>query len=132
MHDMDFDSCMESNELRAWVSLKSIINNFLGNHRSTEYEAIVSELMLNYKNLGSRMSIKMHFFDSHLDYFPNNCGDYSEEQYERFHQDVSIMKERYKGRVDVNMVADYCWCLMRDEPGAIDKRKSVKKSFITP
>ena len=63
---MNFDSCMNPNELRACISLKSIINNFLGNYRSTEYETIVSELMLNYKNLGSGMSIKMHRFPSRL------------------------------------------------------------------
>ena len=90
-----------------WISLKLIIKNFLGNHQSKECEIIVSDLMLNYKNLGSGMSIKMHFLDSHLAYFPNNCWDYSEEQGERFHIDVSIMEERYQGRVDVNILADY-------------------------
>ena len=76
------------------------------------------------------MSIKMHFLQSHLDYFPKNCGDYSEEQGERFHQDIKTMESRYQGRWDINMLADYCWCLKRDEPESLHKRKSVKNSFL--
>jgi hypothetical protein len=76
------------------------------------------------------MSVKMHFLSSHLDYFPDNCGDTSEEQGERFHQDIRVMEERYQGRWDVNMLADYCWCLKRDVPAAEHKRKSLKKPFL--
>ena len=42
------------------------------------------------------MSVKMHFLRSHLDYFPHNWGDFSEEQGERFHQDISDMEKRYQ------------------------------------
>ncbi|GBM72637.1 hypothetical protein AVEN_238222-1 [Araneus ventricosus] len=38
----------------------------------------------------------------------------SDEQGERFHQDIKEMERRYQGRWDVNMMADYCWCLKRD------------------
>ena len=41
---------------------------------------MVYELMHNLQALGTRMSTKMHFLNSHLDYFPENCGDYSEGQ----------------------------------------------------
>ena len=34
------------------------------------------------------MSVKVHFFHSHLDYFPENLGAMSEEQGERFHKDI--------------------------------------------
>ena len=56
----------------------------------------------------------MHFLDSHLSYFPENLGVYSEEQGERFHQDISEMERRYRGRWNVNMMADYCWSLYRE------------------
>ena len=80
--------------------------------------------MKSFEKLGARMSIKMHFLQSHLDYFPENCGDYSEEQGERFHQDIKTMETRYQGRWDINMLADYCWCLKRDEPITLHKRKA--------
>ena len=100
------------------------MNNFFGN-KSSEYIFIVQELMQSFKALGARMSVKMHFLRSHLDYFPDNCGDYSEEQGERFHQDIRTMEERYQGRWDINMLADYCWCLKRDSSGEKHKRKSL-------
>ena len=65
------------------------------------------------------------FINSHLEYFSNYYGDVSEEQGERFHQYVYIMEERYQSRITVNILADYCWCLMRDEPNAIHKRKLI-------
>lgn len=42
------------------------------------------------------MNLKLHFLDSHLDYFPQNLGDYSEKQDERFHQDIKEMERRYQ------------------------------------
>uniref|UniRef100_UPI00358E4839 uncharacterized protein n=1 Tax=Myxine glutinosa TaxID=7769 RepID=UPI00358E4839 len=97
MKDPKFDESMESNERNAWLSFKSIVTNFLGNHRSPEYECVVEGLLQSFQALGARMSIKMHFLSSHLDYFPENCGDVSEEQGERFHQDIRVMEERYQG-----------------------------------
>jgi hypothetical protein len=94
MNDVNFDENMEVKERNAWLALKSIIKNFLSNHRSPEYEHAVEELLQSYQALGARMSIKMHFLSSHLDYFPQNCGDYSEEQGERFHRDIRVMEER--------------------------------------
>ncbi|KAK3874297.1 hypothetical protein Pcinc_020763 [Petrolisthes cinctipes] len=95
------------------------------NHQSPEYEKTVDELMESF-----RMSVKMHFLRSHLDYFSNNCGDFSEEKGERFHKDIQVMEERYQGRWDVNFLADYCWCLKRDVVSARHNRKSVKRPFI--
>lgn len=130
LKDSKFDDCLEINEMNAWHAFKSIVQNFLGNQRSADYERVVEELLQSYKALGARMSIKMHFLSSHLDYFPDNCGELSEEQGERFHQDIRVMEERYQGRWDVNMLADYCWCLKRDVPAAEHKRKSLKKPFL--
>ena len=76
-----------------------------------------------------RESTKMHSLNSHLDYFPGNCGDYSEEQGERFHQDIRMMEERYQGRWDISMLTDYCWSLKRDIPVPQHKRKALKRSF---
>jgi hypothetical protein len=42
------------------------------------------------------MSLKMHIFNSHLDYFPENLEDISEEQGKRLHQNIKEMESRYK------------------------------------
>ena len=67
------------------------------------------------------MSVKLHFLHSHLDFFPDNLGDVSEEQGERFHQDIKDIERRYQGRWDVSMLADYCWQ---------HNRKRVKRAFL--
>ncbi|GBL84400.1 hypothetical protein AVEN_117167-1 [Araneus ventricosus] len=51
---------------------------------------------------------------------------HSEEQGERFHQDVRDIERRYQGRWDVNMLADYCWMLRRETEDG--KRKRVRRS----
>ncbi|KAI6646369.1 hypothetical protein LOD99_9240 [Oopsacas minuta] len=66
----------------------------------------------------------------HLDRFPDNLGDMSEEQGEGFHQDINVMEQRYQGRWDTHMMADYCWCLKRDCPNEQHSRKSNKRKFL--
>ena len=125
MKDSTFDDALSATKLSAWVSLKSVITNFLGKNRCEEYEKEVDELLKNFQKLGARMSVKMHFLRSHLDYFPQNCRDLSEEQ-----RDIRVMEERYQGRWDVNFLADYCWCLKRDVVATQHRRKSLKRPFI--
>ena len=94
-------------EAQAWKAFSKVVHNFLGNKRADNYIELVEELLHSLQDLGCRMSIKVHYFHSHL-------GDVSEEQGERFHQNVKVMEERYQGRWNCNMMADYCWSLMRD------------------
>ncbi|KYN06056.1 hypothetical protein ALC62_02999 [Cyphomyrmex costatus] len=102
---------MNESEKTAWLCFKDVIEHFLGNQKSPNYKEIVANLVESFKNLGCLMNLKLHFLHSHVDYFPDNLGDYSEEQGERFHQDIKEMERRYQGRWDVNMLADYCWSL---------------------
>lgn len=130
MKDSDFTSHMNSNELTAWNSFKDVVQNFLGNHKAPNYRELVRKMLSAFGKLGANMSIKVHFLFSHLDRFPDNLGDYSEEQGERFHQDIKTMEERYQGRWDEHMMADYCWNLLRDCPKVSHKRKSYKRHFF--
>lgn len=119
---------MTTIEKKAWMSFKDVIKNFLGNRKSPNYKAIVRKLLINLRLLGINMSYKIHFLHAHLNHFPKNLGDLSEEQGERFHQDIKVMETRYKGRWGVNMMADYCWMLKRDGHHQ-HKRTSLKRSF---
>ncbi|GFU03603.1 uncharacterized protein TNCV_2897011 [Trichonephila clavipes] len=60
------------------------------------------------------MSVKVHLLHSHLTTFQKNLGAVSEEQGERFHQDIKEMERRYEGHWNFNMMADYCWILERE------------------
>lgn len=129
MTDPNFVDKMETKERAAWTSFKLVVTGFLGNKRDPNYKTIVADMLDNFKKLGCNMSIKVHFLHSHLDYFPANLGDVSEEQGERFHQDIKEMERRYQGRWNVNMIADYCWMMKRDDPQRVHSRKSNKRSF---
>jgi hypothetical protein len=90
---------------------------------------IVSDLLTAYKAMGYNMSLKVHFLDSHIDFFPENLGVVSDEHGERFHQDISNMEERYQGKWSLSMLADYCWTLKRDVPRVTYNRKSTTAIF---
>ena len=108
MRDQNFDKELTDDENSAWVSFKKVCNGFLGNHRAENYSAIVKELLASYRNLGCNMSLKIHFLDSHLDFFPENLGAVSDEHGERFHQDILSMEIRYQGKWSSYVLADYC------------------------
>jgi hypothetical protein len=73
--------------------------------------------------------LKVHFLNAYLVYFPENLGAVSEEQGERFHKVIKQMETGYQERWNVNMMGDYCWLLRRDDPQAMYKRESAKRSF---
>ena len=130
LKDPSFITSMSTVEQRAWSAFKETVKNFLGNHKAENYKEIIKELMSSFRKLGCNMSIKVHYLHSHLDKFPENLGDVSEEQGERFHQHIKVMEERYQGRWDCIMMADYCWSLKRDLPDAVYARKSKRKCFL--
>lgn len=105
--------------------------NFLGNTKSPEYKQIVTKMITDFRTLGCLMKLKLHFLHSHLDKFPDKLGDFSEEQGERFHQDMKVMETRYQGRWDKNMMADFCWMLKRDTEkyDGKHKRNPLHRSF---
>ena len=127
--DPEFEKTLNTLELRAWHGFKWICSNFLGNFKSNSYREGVAELLAAYKEMGCRMSLKMHFLHSHLDFFPENLGAVNDEQGERFHQDIQAMEERYKGVWNEGMMGDYCWMLYRDDANYPYKRKSYFKHF---
>jgi hypothetical protein len=129
MRDTDFEKEMTRDERKAWTAFTAVVNKFLGNTKAANYKSLVNELLSSFKKLGCNMSVKVHFLHSHINYFPDNLGAVSEEQGERFHQDIKTMEKRYQGRWDTSMMADYCWCLQRDCTDTVHSRKAQKRKF---
>ena len=75
------------------------------------------------------MSLKIHFFHSHLNFFPPNLGAVSDEHGERFHQDIMKMESNYQGKWNPGMMEDLCWMLLCDIPEAKYTRSSKKTHF---
>ena len=67
--DKQFDAGPNETERNAWLSFKRICKDFLGNHKAANYQDFVQDLLTLYKAMGCNMSLKIHFLESHLDFF---------------------------------------------------------------
>ena len=85
---------MNDKEKKAWESFRDVVHNFQGNRKAKNYKEIVNRLLTVFQTQGCNMSLKVHFLHSHVDYFPENLGPYSEEQGEKFYQDIMTMERK--------------------------------------
>ncbi|GBP23660.1 hypothetical protein EVAR_80277_1 [Eumeta japonica] len=106
MASEQFLRLLSTHEKQAWLSLKAVIHGFLGNRKAENYTELITDMLHNFKVMGCRMSLKVHMLHAHLDKFKDNLGAYSEEQGERFHQDVMNFEKRYQGQYNENMMAN--------------------------
>jgi len=66
MQDKHFDEDLNGTERNAWLFLKRILKDFLGNHKAANYQDVLQDLLTSYKAVGCNMSLKIHFLESHL------------------------------------------------------------------
>lgn len=114
---------MKLAEKNAWNGFISVCENFLGNTKSENYEQIVNNMLSAYHAMGCRMSIKLHHLHAHLERFPSNLGQMSDEQGERFHQEIFRIEQRYIGKNKISMLSNYCWSLKRDTDSEVYKKQ---------
>ena len=90
MEDPQFQDSMNNAERDAWVSLTVFGGNFLWNYKADNY---TEKGIVFFRQLGSKVSIKVHYLHRHLDRFPENLR----EQGGRFQQGRKIPKTlRYR------------------------------------
>ena len=114
MKDEVFPAKLSDLERVAWLSFKDLCTGFLGNEKSADYKDLVNKIVNSYQAIGARMSLKIHFLHSHIDFFPQNLGAVSDEHGERFHQEIAVMEQRYRGKYSPSMMGDFCSSLQRD------------------
>lgn len=124
MKDPEFVAALNDVEKEAWLSFVEVTKNFLGNYKSPQYVNIVKSMLQAYQKMGCKMSLKIHFLQSHLDFFPQNMGAVSDEHGERFHQDIASFEKRYQGKWEPSLLADYCWSIIRETPESSYTRKA--------
>jgi hypothetical protein len=105
--------------------------NFLGNIKAKNYKELVKDLLNAFQTMGCNMSLKIHFLNSHLDFFPLNLGIVSDEHGERFHLDISTPEKRYAGKSSQNMLSDCCWnhLQMNESQTEISNVSKIKHLF---
>ena len=129
IREPEFKNSMNKMEPEAWKAFILVVKNFLGNNKARNYAELVNNMLTAFRNLGCNMSVKMHNLFSHMDRFPEYLGSMSDEQGERFHQELKEMETRYQGRRDAVTMADYSWNLKRDLPATEHSRSSKKWKF---
>jgi hypothetical protein len=71
MQNKQFNKDPNETERNMWLSFKRICNDILGNQKAVNYQDVVQDLLTSYKTMGCNMSLKIHFLESHLDFFPH-------------------------------------------------------------
>ena len=69
MQDKQFDEDLNETGRNAWLSIKRISKDFLGNHKAAKYQDVVQNLLTSYKAVGCNMSLIIYFLESHLHFF---------------------------------------------------------------
>ena len=124
--DLRFNK-INDKERAAWLSFVAVTQNFLGNKKADNYHVLVTTMLLAYRDLGCKMSIKLHFLHSNLVEFPSNSKAVSDEQGERFHQDLMTMEHCYQGRWDDGSLLLEHHARLPEE---VYKRRSYKRKFL--
>jgi len=114
--DQQFEAVLSDKEKVAWQSFEKFSNGFLGNFKVADLKELVQDLMNSYEQLGCNMSLKIYFLFLRPDFFPLNHGAVSDEHGECFHQDISVMEHRYKGKWSAAILGDYYSMMKRDAP----------------
>ena len=70
MQDKQFDEDLKETQRNACLSLKKICKDFLENHKAVQHQNVMQDLLTSYKAMGCNESLKIHFLELHLDFFP--------------------------------------------------------------
>ena len=101
-------------EKRVWISFGDVVNNFFGNRRAENYKELVEMPLIILQIIGANTSITVRFLPNHLDTFPDNSSNVSDEHSEQFYQDIKTMEEHYQRQWNKQMMPDLGWSIKRD------------------
>jgi hypothetical protein len=74
-------------------AFRMVVTYFLGSIKCENCEEIMESVIKHYEVLGCRMSVKLHYLHSHLEFFRPNLDDVSEEHGNRVHQDIEAIEK---------------------------------------
>jgi hypothetical protein len=118
--DVMFNSVLQSDDKKAWDAFRLVSADFLGNIRAENYKELIEDMLSLYHKLGRNMSLMINILHSHLDFFPDNCGMFSNE-----HGELSVRKLQ-RWRNDIREIGPLpCW-LARNAPEQLFKRQAKR------
>lgn len=115
MNATDFADVLTEDESTAWDAVKAVRYGFLSTHRNPDYEVLVQNMLDAFKVINVNMSPKIHYLNSHLDFFARQLPTESDERGERFYQVCKPFEKNYKEKRFLSLVTDLCWSLIDDD-----------------
>jgi len=120
--DVMFNSLLQGDEKNGCDAFRLVSANFLGNIRAQNYKELTEDMSL-YHKIGCN-KLKIHGLHSHLDFFPDNCGMFSDEHGELFVRKLQRWRSDIKGNWSTSVLADCCRTLFRNVPEKLYKRQA--------
>ena len=116
--DNEFETLLKSKELAAFNAFRNVSYYVLSsaNHPLLERETLVDTFFETYKNLGCNFTHKMHLLRSHLDLFPDDIDDYSDQHGEHFHQQLQNFERNYISASKSSMLGRWCFYIANPSP----------------
>ena len=96
--------------------------------RLQHYYDLSKQLSSSYKKLGCNVSVKVQFFHSHTNYFPENLEAMIEEQGKSFHQDIKTI-EKIPGMLEYQYVGRLLLVLRKRLLAVATPEKHRKDNF---
>lgn len=127
LKSISFLSSLTSAQSKAWKAFKDLCSNFFGNVKSPKSALMVRKMLRHFREIGVKVSPKLHLLVVHLNEFPENLGDVSDEHGERAHQQMKYMEKRFFKKDTKVALADYIWTLSRQKP----RKHKGKTVFFT-
>lgn len=118
-----FTNLLSAVEKRAWTAITDVMANFLGTKRANNYKHIVAEMLSAFREMKVNMSLKLHFLHNHIDFFPSNFDDVSNECAEQFLQDIVNIEKHFKDDDVRYMLGEYCSSICRETTDNLRKKK---------
>lgn len=69
-----FETKIKENEKQVWEALELVVTSFLRNKNDPDYKHIMEDMLEKFHVLRYKMSLKVHFLHSQLDYIPENIS----------------------------------------------------------
>lgn len=98
-------------EKQLWEAYCNVVKGFLGRHRAQDYVARIEKLRQLLVKTGIARTPKIHLLVDHVEKFPKNNSDYSDENAEKFHHELMPIYLRYPVAESQlsSVLSDYLW-----------------------
>ncbi|XP_039969121.1 uncharacterized protein LOC120780956 [Bactrocera tryoni] len=95
LQDEEFYGHLSDMQKTAFDFMQLVISEFLGNSKAQNYAENIECMLIGFNNI-------------------EKIGAVSDEHGERFHQDIKVLEERFKGKSQSVLLPEYVWGLYRN------------------